>query len=469
MGRCLTIFCIALISACASKQDQVAEKEADSVSVWLTTADKSHLLHRQGPLYFKDAADISSVIDVDTSKTFQQIDGFGYALTGGSASLLHQKLKDDDRQMLLRELFTSDDNNIGISYLRISVGASDLDDHPFSYLDLPTGKTDVPLSNFDLAPDKAHLIPMLKSILAYSPKMKIMASPWSAPPWMKSNGSFKGGKLKTKYYDAYARYLVKYIKGMAAEGIVIDALTLQNEPENDKNNPSMLMTAQDQATFVAKHLGPLFKTEGIATRIIVFDHNADHPEYPITVLNDDSARQYIEGSAFHLYLGEIAALSKVHDAHPDKSIYFTEQWTSGRGDFGGDLQWHVSNLIVGATRNWSRAVIEWNLAADPAFNPHTDDGGCTECLGALTIGDSVTRNVSYYIIAHASKFARPGAVRIESIGSALKHVAFRNTSGQKVLILLNETDQDETLAIREGSRAVTVNIPGHAVETLVWK
>jgi len=296
-----------------------------------------------------------------------------------------------------------------------------------------------------------------------------MGSPWSAPAWMKSNNSSKGGSLKPEFYDVYARYLVKYIKEMAIQGITIDAITLQNEPENPNNNPSMLMTAPEQATFVKNFLGPSFNASGLETKIIVFDHNCDHPEYPIAVLNDAEAKRYVDGSAFHLYLGDIAALSAVHEAHPDRNIYFTEQWTSGKGDFGGDLRWHVRNLIVGATRNWSRTVLEWNLAADPQFNPHTDEGGCTECLGALTIGDSVVRNVSYYIVAHASKFVRPGAKRISSNEvDKLNNVAFRNTSGEKVLIVLNDSDERKDFGIKYNGKVVKATLPGGSVGTFVW-
>ena len=309
------------------------------------------------------------VIEVDTVQRFQEMDGFGYALTGGSAFLMNRKLSAAQRNTLLNELFGTSEKSIGISYLRISIGASDLDDRVFSYDDPPDGKRDVSLAAFTLDPDRENLIPVLKEILAIQPGLKIMASPWSAPAWMKSNNSSKGGSLNPEYYDSYARYLVKYIQEMANEGIPIDAITLQNEPENPNNNPSMLMTVEDQINFVKNNLGPAIKARGILTKVIIFDHNCDHPEYPITVLNDPDARMYIDGSAFHLYLGEIDALSKVHKAHPDKNIYFTEQWTSGKGDFGGDLRWHVKNLIIGASRNWSKNVLEWNLAADPEFRP----------------------------------------------------------------------------------------------------
>jgi len=149
-------------------------------------------------------------------------------------------------------------------------------------------------------------------------------------------------------------------------------------------------------------------------------------DYPIQVLNDPETRRYIDGTAFHMYEGKVEAISEVQKAHPDKNLYFTEQWVGAPGDFPNDLKWHVRTLIIGATRNWCRNVIEWNLASDPKQDPHTD-GGCTECLGAITIdGNSVIRNPAYYIIAHASKFISPGSVRIKSnIPENLPNVAFK--------------------------------------------
>ncbi len=440
------------------------------ISVWMTTGDRSSLFaEAPNKLTFENQADSSRVIEIDTTQQFQTIDGFGFALTGGSAYLLNQKLNPSRREDLLKELFLTDGNNIGISYLRISIGSSDLDDHVFSYDDMPPGNTDVELANFSLAEDQKNLIPVLKQILALNPEIKIMGSPWSAPAWMKSNGSLKGGSLEPRYYDAYARYFVKYIQAMAGEGITIDAITLQNEPENPKNNPSMLMTSDEQAAFVKRNLGPAFKQAGIKTKIVVFDHNCDHPNYPMEVLNDADAKKFIDGSAFHLYLGEIQALSDVHNAHPDRNIYFTEQWTWSKGKFDGDLRWHVKNLIVGATRNWSRNVLEWNLASDANYDPHTTDGGCTECLGALTIGDSVTRNVSYYIIAHASKFVMPGSVRVASnLVESLPNVAFVTPTGRKVLIVLNDSDQKKEFSIKFKGRMATAALPGGAVVTFVW-
>jgi glucosylceramidase len=444
------------------------DKPTAYIKAYVTTGDKQKLLAVDSLVLINPVQDSLPAITLDTAQTYQSIDGFGYALTGGSAYLINQKLSAEQRNNLLAELFT--DKGIRINYLRVSVGSSDLDDEPFTYNDLPKGKTDKELKNFSLAEDQKNLIPVLKEIIKLNPEIKIMGSPWSAPAWMKDNNSLKGGSLKPEHYQAFADYFVKYIKGYETEGIKIDAITLQNEPENPKNNPSMLMTAEEQAAFVKNNLGPAFEKAGIKTKIIVFDHNCDHPEYPITVLNDPDAKKYINGSAFHLYLGEITALSKVHEAHPDKSVYFTEQWTSPEGTFGGDLNWHIKNLVIGATRNWSRNVLEWNLAADPDFNPHTDEGGCTMCLGALTIDSaSVIRNVSYYIIAHASKFVPDGSVRIDSnLPENLPNVAFKTPSGEKVLIVLNEGQKTQKFTIRLNNTMAVAELPAGAVATYLF-
>jgi glucosylceramidase len=455
-----------LLTCCTSptkKIDRVA-------SWWLTTGDKTSLLVKQQDLRFRDTIKAGKVITLDTTQTFQSIDGFGYALTGGSAMLLNTKLNAEQRSDLLKELFLPEGHGIGISYLRISIGASDLDEYVFSYDDLPKGETDPKLKKFNLAYDTLHLIPILTEIIALTPNIKIMASPWSSPVWMKSNQRAKGGNLKPEYYQAYANYFVKYIQSMAEAGITIDAITLQNEPENPKNTPSLVMTAEEQAFFVKNHLGPLFKSNAIQTKILVFDHNCDHPEYPISILDDPEAKSFIDGSAFHLYLGEIEALSQVHDAHPNKNIYFTEQWTSGQGEFSGDLIWHTKNLVIGATRNWSRNVLEWNLAADPNFNPHTSDGGCDLCQGALTISEErVVRNVSYYIIGHASKFVPPGSIRVSSsLVDGLPNVAFVTPNGKKVLIVLNETEKPQPVSIEFNKKTATTTLIGGAVATWVW-
>jgi glucosylceramidase len=451
------------------------QTKQDGVEFWLTDPgqdrpDKSVLFVRQTPLKITESVADSrgSVIHVDASQTFQTIDGFGYTLTGGSAMLIHQ-MGTSARKALLNELFSTTDKGIGVSYLRISIGASDLDERVFSYDDLPMGETDPTLAKFSLAPDREHLIPILKEILAINPNLKILGSPWSPPTWMKSNGNSKGGSLKLEFYYAYAQYFAKYVQEMAKEGITIDAITIQNEPLHPGNNPSLLMLATEQELFVKKSIGPVFKKAGIKTKIILYDHNADRPDYPLTVLNDPEARKYVDGSAFHLYAGPISALSEVHKAHPDKNLYFTEQWIGAPGNLKGDLVWHVRELMIGATRNWCRTVLQWNLAADPQQKPHTP-GGCDRCLGALTIsGNKVTRNPAYYNVALISKFVRPGSVRIGSDElKNLPNVAFKTPDGHTVLVVLNDSSTTQAFHIHNNGKQARAQLAGGAVGTYVW-
>jgi glucosylceramidase len=439
-----------------------------NIQFWLTEGNKSVLFSPQKDFHFNNVTNQLSSIEIDSTQKFQSIDGFGFCLTDGSAQLINS-MADADKNNLLKELFSTDDNSIGISYLRISIGASDLSQKVYTFDDMPAGQTDVPLNKFSIAEDTADLLPILKSILQINPDIKILGSTWSAPSWMKDNDSSKGGSLQKQYYDVYATYFVKYIQAMKSYGINIDAITPQNEPLNPKNNPSMYMAALDQADFIKNSLGPAFKNNNISTKIICYDHNADEPQYPLTVLQDADARQYVDGSAFHLYAGSISALSQVHNAFPDKNIYFTEQYTSSTGSFGGDLSWHIQNLIIGATKNWSRNVLEWNLASDPNLGPHTD-GGCTTCLGALTItGNQVARNQSYYIIAHASKFVRPGSFRIQSSDiPGLANVAFQIPDGKKVLIVLNTGSQWQQFNIKFNGKTASTSLNGGAVGTYIW-
>ena len=441
-----------------------------AVAFWLTNPDKSALLQKQNTaLNFSTALAIEPVITVDTTQTFQSIDGFGYALTGGSAQLIHQ-LPSSVQTPLLNELFLTDTNHIGVSYLRITIGASDMSARVFSYDDNASPSLpDTLLANFDLSDDKTDLVPLLQEILAINPSIKILACPWSAPAWMKSNNSAAAGSLLTKYYDVYAHYFVKYIQAMKAAGITIDAITPQNEPLNANNNPSMVMQATEEEAFVRDHLGPAFKAAGLTTKIIVWDHNCDVPTYPETILADAAAAQYVDGSAFHLYAGNISALSDVHNAYPNKNVYFTEQYVGGPGNFGSDLDWAISNLIIGAPRNWSRNVLEWNMAADQNYGPHTP-GGCSTCQGAFTIfGSTVTRNTSYYIIAHASKFVRPGSVRVNSnIPGNLQNVAFQTPDGKKVLIVLNNSTSTQTFTVQFNGKNFSTALNGGAVGTYVW-
>ena len=473
-----------------------AQNSIREIEAWITNPDRSALFQKQAELIpFENANRGALPIVIDELHSMQTIDGFGFALTGGSAELM-MKMSASERKKLLTELFATDGSNIGISYIRLSIGASDLNSFVFSYNDLPAEQTDIELNKFDLAQDKKDVVPVMKEILAINPNIKILGSPWSPPTWMKTNDRVKAGSLKKEYYDVYALYFVKYIQAMEKEGITIDAITIQNEPINANNTPSLRMTAYEQADFIKNNLGPAFKRANINTKIIVFDHNLDRPDYALTIFRDPEAAQYVDGFGFHHYGGDMSAMTIVHNARPDKNLYFTEQMVTERpGSEYIAIAAPVKRLIINTTQNWSRNVILWNLAADPLNDPHTDDGGCSMCQGAVTLdGDKVTRNVAYYVAAHASKFVRPGSVHIASTNrgdqsvslttdeerpevvrvsiisnnDALPNVAFKTPEGKIVLIVANDSYAVTSFRIQHNGQYASLRLNPGAVGTYIW-
>jgi len=436
---------------------------------WITSGDRRFLLHESNGPVPGSAPLPATPIKIDTGRTYQRVQGFGFSLTGGSA-LLISRLDPALRTDLLRELFSPE--GIGTSCLRLTIGASDLSPYAFSYHDLPEGIEDPDLDRFDLFAGDPDLVPVLQEIVTVNPDLFLMASPWSAPPWMKTNRRFIGGELNPECHDVYARYFVRYLEAMRTHGIDIRAITVQNEPGNDKNEPSMVMGADQMAEFIGRFLGPALRQAGLETDIYCHDHNCDRPDYPLAVLADASANRYTRGSAFHLYGGDISALTHVHDRHPDKSCLFTEQWVSFHDSFEGALMWHSERVLVGALRNWAETVLEWNLASDPTCHPHTP-GGEKNCLGALTLdGQAVTRNVAYYLIAHIAKFIPPGSLRVESDqDAALPNAAFVTPDGQIVVIAVNTDDAPRRLTLSDavrGSAPDPVDLPAKSLATCVW-
>jgi glucosylceramidase len=481
----------------ANQQNVAVEATGLEIEAWITEADRSMLFQKSADkIFFSDrGSSRGTPIVIDPSLSMQSIDGFGFALTGGSAELMTQ-MSAQARKALIENLFGRYGDNIGVSYIRLTIGASDLNSFVFSYNDLKEGETDFELKKFDLGQDKKDVIPVMKEILAVAPDIKIMASPWSPPVWMKTNGKVKAGALKEECYEVYAQYLVKYIQEMEKNGIKIDALTVQNEPLNANNTPSMRMSAQEQKNFIKNNLGPAFEKAGIKTKIVVFDHNLDRPDYPMTIYNDADAAKYVDGAAFHHYGGDFGAMSLLHAARPDKNLYFSEQMVTERaGSESIAIAAQVKRLIVGATRNWSRNVLLWNFAADPLNDPHTDDGGCSMCQGAVTLdGDKVTKNIAYYVVAHASKFVSPGSVRIGSTQDGdmqvstttdeerpevtrlavypakeiLPNVAFRTPEGKIVLVVANDSGASTTISIKYNGQSASVRLNNGSVGTYVW-
>jgi glucosylceramidase len=415
--------------------------------------------------------DGAQAIAVDPSQTFQEIDGFGASLTDSSAWLIHEFLNTSERQALLTDLFDPDEG-IGLSYLRQPMGASDLRLQNYSYDDLPNGVTsDYLLVYFSIAYDQQYIIPTLQEILAVNPNVRIMGSPWSPPVWMKNGGQIGGGTLKSNVYNTYANYFVKYIQAYAAQGIPVHAVTLQNEPYYEPwDYPGCRMEPADQIKLV-KEMGPAFASQGIAAKILVWDHNWDNPDYPLAVLADATARPYIAGSAFHHYSGDVSAQTTVHNAYPDKDIYFTEgsDGTWNDGGFDSDLI-RNGTFLIDTIRNWARTIIKWNLALDQNNGPKIA-GGCNTCYGVVTINQStrqITPRPHYYALGHASKFLRPGALRIDSTFDPMKTVAFQNTDGSIVLYVVNSNAAADTLKLQWNGQWTISPIPARSVMTFRW-
>lgn len=436
--------------------------------IWMSRAASQQMLQEQA---LPAVSSGNSGIRINPKIQFQTIDGFGYTLTGGSSQLI-LALAPDQQKALLSELFSTSKNSIGISVLRIAVGASDLDANTFSYDDIPVGQKDEKLEHFSLKASEKDLIPLMQVIKKINPSIKFMATPWSPPTWMKDNQATKGGSLLPQYYGVYAQYLVKYLKSMEALGLPFEYLTPQNEPLHPGNNPSLLMLASQQNEFIKYHLGPAFKKAGLTTKILAYDHNCDKPEYPIEILNDPITRKYVAGSAFHLYNGDISALSVVRKAHPDKDVYFTEQWTGAKGEFAGDFNWHIKNVIIGSLINDAKTALEWNLANDPQWGPHTP-GGCTECKGAITIqaDGALIRNQAYYIVAQASKFIPTGSIRIAltNLPKGMIGVAVLRPDKQVAVLLQNETQEPIKTAISLSGKQWEIEIPKEGVGTMVLR
>jgi O-glycosyl hydrolase len=446
----------------------------EAVNVYMTTWDKSKLLSKESDMSFSQNSVLSDqTIQVDETRTYQTMDGFGASLTDSSAYVIYKYLNEDDRKSLMETLF-SPEKGAGFSYLRLPMGASDFAVSSYTYDDMPQGQTDPGLKKFSINHDKEYIIPVLKQALKINPELRIMATPWSAPGWMKTTGKLEQGKLLPQYYATYAQYFVKFIQEYSKKGIPIHAVTVQNEPQFEPADyPGMRMDAGEQAEFIKNYLGPAFKKAGITTQIIGYDHNWDNPGYPLEVLSDPEANAYIAGSAFHSYAGSVDNQAQVHDQYPDKGIYFTE--SSGVFSypvFGDNVNWDLSNLIIGSTRYWAKTVLKWNLALDENSGPTI--GGCQDCRGVVTVNSqdgSVTLNEEYYAFGQVSKFVRPGAVRIYSSAFAsggIENVAFKNTDGSKVLIALNSASIEQEFQVKWGGKSFRYTLPAKAVATFKW-
>ncbi|MDD2243157.1 MAG: glycoside hydrolase family 30 beta sandwich domain-containing protein [Dysgonamonadaceae bacterium] len=486
----LLLMLVIFSSGSCSKSDKPIDNEVISdIDLYVTNSNKS-MLFQKVPLKFSTKDNMSPyTIKIDPSVTYQQIDGFGAAFTGSTCYNL-MKMPADKRSELLKETFDPV-NGMGFSYIRISIGCSDFSLSEYTYCDTPG------IENFAIQEEeKKYIFPILKEILAINPKVRIMASPWTAPRWMKVNNlndlqpynSWTSGQLNPAYYQDYATYFVKYIKAMEQEGFKIESITIQNEPLNRGNSASMFMTWQEQRDFIKTALGPKFKENNINTKIIIYDHNynydsekpdtKDQGQYPLKIYEDPEAAQYIDGAAYHAYGGDKSEMLRIHEGRPDKNLYFTEisigLWGSGY-NFGEDLMWNLQEVGIGTLNNWSKAVIVWNFMLDDKHGPDRP-GGCNECLGAIDINSSnytsYTKNSHFYDIAHLSKVIKPGSYRIKSSDlniNGLNYVATKNPDQSYGLVALNNKSTEQSITIDDGVHTFNYKIPPKSVSSFKWK
>jgi glucosylceramidase len=458
-----------------SRKHSPASQAQDSVRINVveSSEQQQESLLKKPSLQFSSSKPSGITIRVDASRTYQQIDGFGASITDSSAWLLSQKLTAAQRTELLKQLFDAR-QGIGLAVLRQPMGSSDFSLTDYSYDDMAAGESDVEMKHFTIDRDRQYILPVLREALAVNPKLKIIASPWSPPGWMKTSGSMIGGTLLASSFAPLARYFVRFVESYEAAGVPIFGVTPQNEPRNIPGDyPGMGMTAEEQTTFIREHLGPAFRDAHLKTKIMAFDHNWDLMDFPDKILSDPKAAEFSAGTATHCYGGSPDAQTKLHDHFPAKGIWLTE--CSGGEWQKGNLLVAQADLIIQTTRNWGQSVVLWNLALDQNHAPHL--GGCTDCRGVVTIDHSksptvVTPTVDFTALAHASKFVAPGALRIDSTSSEdspLKHVAFRNSDGSIVFLALNPGERAVTFSIAwQGQYATYVLQPG-AVATFHWQ
>lgn len=473
LSRLSRLLChVSLAGAIAAALPLPALAQGKRAEVWVTSADGRDLLAHKGTLPRHKEGHYPGTIRIDPSRSYQEIVGFGAALTDGSAEMIQHGLDAAGRAALLQELFGAD--GLALGFTRLTIGASDFSSTHYTFDDQPKGGSDPELKGFSIDPNRDAVLPVIKQIRAVNPDIAIMASPWSAPGWMKTTDSLIKGKLRPDYYDVFARYMVAYTKAYAAEGVPLYALTLQNEPHFEPEDyPGMKLTPDARARVVADHLGPMLAQMPNAPRILEWDHNWDEPDSPIAMLADKKAAAYVSGVAWHCYAGDVAVQSDVHEAYPDKDAYITE--CSGGGwapEWDKTLAWMMRNLIIDGTRHWARGVLLWNLALNEKWGPHL--GGCGDCRGVVTIDSqtgAITRNLEYYVLGHASRFVRRGAVRVESGASGVNgvhQVAFRNKDGSFALIALNQSATAQPVTVAEGGESFTYSLPAGAVATFTW-
>lgn len=477
--RQITVFFVGLLWISQFVGAENFDLPSGSVRYWLTSSDQEYLLAEQTPLKLIPVPEKSGAgfIQIDDQKHRQPVVGFGASMTESSASLI-AFLPKIERDRLMEQLFGR--SGIAISLLRQPMGAPDFALGIFSYDDVEIGQTDFKLAKFSIDRDRKYTIPLLKQALLLNPDLKIMASPWSPPAWMKTGTSMigsLGGVLRTDCYQVYADYFVRFILAYQAEGISIYAVTPQNEIDYAPSAyPGMKWTAAEEAHFVRDYLGPALRKNGIQTKILGWDHNWDKPEFAIEMLSDPKTALWLAGTAWHWYGGSPDVMSRIHDRFPDKEIWFTEGGTGtwvGSGSFMSTFKDGMKKSLD-IMSNWSQSIIFWNIALNehngPVVFPNTSNYGLVQINEASKTVNPKYRS-SYYMIGQFSSFVQPGAWCVESpaVDVDVDHVAFVNPDGSHVLVLYNRYSSDQEIQVMHRGVMFSLNLPGESAASCIWK
>ena len=461
---------------------------ATRVEVVQTTAGLADRLARRPPLLFDTASTRGiPVIMVDDSARYQLIVGVGTAMTDASAWLIQDHLSAATRAAVLRNLFGS--VGIGIRVLRLPMGASDFTrgGRPYSYDDLPGGRSDPSLARYSVAHDDAYIVPALQGALALDPHVEVLATPWSPPAWMKANRKLSNvsgrGRLLPADYVPLARYFVKFIQAYAERGIPIAAITPENEPGTEVHYPALQWSANGEASFIANYLAPALKDADLHPMIYSPDSNWLRAFRARALFRTPAAVNALSGLAWHCYQGNPEVMSEFHRLAPRLDALVTE---CSPGLAPGT----TSELLIASIRNWASGVVLWNLALDTTGGPvQRPNRSCPHCTGLVTINRS-TRSVKYtadyYQLGQLGEFVRPGARRIKSnnfvsydSGNFVTHrdyatpglddVAFQNTDGSKVLLAYNGGKETQRFAVSWHRCTFTYALPAGATVTFTWR
>lgn len=443
---------------------------ASPVKVWSTFRERRHAAGE--PLTWKAAGDAASTaIMLDPAATRQSVLGFGAALTDAACYVLSQ-MPAAERAALMREIFGA--NEMGLNVFRTTIGASDYSRTLYSYDESDT--PDPEMKKFSIDHDKAYILPVLREAREVNPELFLFSSPWSPPSWMKANHSMLGGAMRKTNFPAYAKYFERFLEGYKAEGVAINAVTVQNEvdAEQEGNMPACVWAQEAEIEFVKDHLGPQLHKAGLDTKIWVVDHNYNLWGRALGELSDEKAYEYIDGIAWHGYVGEPTAMTRVHEAFPNRNAY----WTEGGPDIKQpDYQTDYTKWAAtfnGILNNWARSITGWNIALDEKGNPNI---GPFPCGGTVTVENGthkVIRSGQYWAFAHFSKHVKRGAkvfatsgLGPDGVGGQVTHAGFRNPDGSLVVVLANTGDQRRVQLVL-GSKALEVELPADSVQTLEW-